>query len=72
MNNLRKKEQERLQLLQKMIRWKHIAGPNDLHPIQSYDVVFDEIDYKIRQVEEIPTTTSQIGPRIQLEARTEV
>lgn len=32
------------------INWKIVAG-GDLHPIQMYDLVFDEYDYKIRKME---------------------
>jgi len=36
----------------KRINWVVIAGPG-LSPIQSYDLVFDDYDLKIRQIKEI-------------------
>lgn len=38
-----------------MIRWKIVAG-GELHPIQMYDLIYDEYDCKIRQIEIIPRT----------------
>jgi len=32
------------------ISWKVVAG-GELHPIQMYDIVFDEYDFRIRQME---------------------
>lgn len=32
------------------INWKVIAGNDDLHPIQMYDIVFDTHDLNIRQL----------------------
>lgn len=33
----------------KVIRWEVVAGP-ELGFIQTYDVVYDEYDYRIRQI----------------------
>lgn len=35
----------------KVIRWQVIAGNRRLSPLESYDVVFDEYDLKIRKLD---------------------
>lgn len=35
----------------KKIYWKHIVGP-ELHPIQMYDIIYDDTDWKIRKMKE--------------------
>lgn len=38
-----------LSLKPKRINWQAIAGPK-AHPIQLYDLVYDEVDFKIRKL----------------------
>lgn len=45
----------------KRINWKIIAG-SELHPIQMYDVVFDEKDYLDRQLEVSPSMSFKRPP----------
>lgn len=54
----RRKELEYLNNKEKVIRWQIVAGPPEarLSPIQTYDVVFDEKDLKLRQMVIIPRT----------------
>lgn len=33
------------------IFWKIVAGPCNLHPINLYDLVFDDYDLKIRKID---------------------
>lgn len=37
------------------INWKIVAGPG-LNPIQLYDIVYDQEDFKIRKMENVPDT----------------
>lgn len=50
------------------INWKVVAG-GKLHEIQMYDVVFDQLDYKIRQLDIPPSMVTQKAPRSLREAR---
>ena len=34
----------------KRIYWKYVAGPKHLDPIQLSELVYDEHDYRIRQI----------------------
>lgn len=47
------------------IRWKVVAGPPKfkLSFIQSYDIVFDQFDYKIRGLEIPPYLASRRPPQ---------
>ncbi len=38
-----------LQNKPKRINWEIVVGPS-LHPLQMYDLVFDDIDLKIRKI----------------------
>lgn len=50
------------------IKWKVVAGLGP-DPIQMYDVVFDQLDYKQRQLEIPPDMLPQKAPVEPLEAR---
>lgn len=50
------------------IKWKIVAGP-EVHPIQMYDIVFDQLDYKQRQLDIPPDMLPWKGSAEPREAR---